>query len=189
MIFCKENYNDIVKYYSNNIIKLEVTGDRLWQITNINSQEVTLLDVDGFSVYIDLSEEYQVNFPLPRRAVYQCGGRAWCVMRRPAKQYNRGIHEQNTLIRQLTVNGWAGASFNLHTLQQFVDKPAYQDPNNLPMEFESWAISPVFSITPSRIYALDKQIGMVDIDNKRLTLTSSLFTPELKQLFPSWSIV
>lgn len=188
MIFCKENYNDIVKYYNNNIIKLEVTGDRLWQITGITSYEVTLQDVDGFIVYIDLSEEYKVNFPLPRRAVYQCGGRAWCVMRKPAKQYNRGIHEQNTLLRQLSSN-WLPASFNLYTLQQFVDKPAYQDPNNLPMEFESWAISPVFSINHSRIYALDKQIGTVDVDKKKLSLTSSLFIPELKQLFPTWSIV
>ena len=55
MIFNKENYNDICKYYTSNIIKLGVTEDRLWQIVDIRPSEVTLVDVDGFTAYLTLS--------------------------------------------------------------------------------------------------------------------------------------
>ena len=191
MIFHRSVYNDIVKYYSGNIIKLtSLTGDRLWRVVDICPDEVVLKDVDGFEIYMDLNDEYQVDFPLPKRAVYQSGHRAWMLQRKPAKQYNRGIHEQNTMVKSLGTSLWTSSPFNINVLQQFVDKPAYQDPDNLDMEYESWAITPVLSVNRAgRVWALDKVIGQVSsFEQKQMNLISSLFKPEITTAFPTWSV-
>lgn len=191
MIFHRSVYNDIVKYYSGNIIKLtSLTGDRLWKVIDICPDEVALKDVDGFEIYMDLNDEYQVDFPLPKRAVYQSGHRAMLLQRKPAKQYNRGIHEQNTMVKSLGTSLWTFSPFNIDVLQQFVDKPAYQDPDNLDMEYDSWAITPVLAVNKvGRVWALDKVIGQVNsFEQKQMTLTSSLFKPEITTAFPTWSV-
>lgn len=190
MIFNKANYNDIVKYYSDNIIKLSVTGDRLWQIISIRKEEVSLIDVDGMEIYIDMSEDYQVDFPLPKRAVYQHGSCAALLQRKPAKQYNRGIHNQNTQIKQLGKSSWGSLPISLNTLQQFVDKPAYQDPDNLDPVYNSWAVSPVFSISGDKsLFALDKKIGCISLENKTVELVFDFFKSEVKEVFPTWTIL
>ena len=189
MIFHTTTYQDIQKYYTNNIIKLKESGDRLWYVKAIYPEEVKLVDVDGMELYIDLSHPYEVEFPLPGRAVYQCGPSAYMVARAPAKQYNRGIHKQNTRMYVLSSTGnWAEIPITLERLQQFVDKPCYQDINNLTPGYSSWALSPVFSVTPTgQVYALMKKIGDLSWEEKKVVVFNA-FKPEIKALFTDWKV-
>lgn len=189
MIFHISNICDIQKYYTDNIIKVKEAGDRLWYVRSIGPEEVKLVDVDGMELYIDLHHPYEVDFPLPGRAVYQCGSSAYMVARAPAKQYNRGIHKQNTRMYILNQIGqWGEVPITLERLQQFVDKPCYQDINNLTPGYSSWALSPVFSVTANgQVYALQKLIGNLSWVDKKVTVFNA-FKPEIKAIFTDWKV-
>lgn len=191
MIFSKHNVDDIKKYYKNTIVKFKETGDRLWQIIEITYSEVTCVDVDGFVIKIDLEEEYEVDYPMPGRTVYQSGASAYMLVRKPAKQYYRGISASNTGLLYLRSDGqWMNTTLTLEALQQFVDKPAYQDINTFNKETHaSIALNKHFSATRAgQILALHKVIGGFDLDTKKYKIPN-LFVSELSPLFEGWERV
>lgn len=193
MIFHRHNYEDIKRYYANTIIKLPaLSGDRLWQIVSISMDEVKMVDVDGMEIYIDLNEEYEVEYPLPGRVVYQTPNqRAGLIHRRPAKQYHRGLHKENTSLSYYTPSGdLSGMAWSLHTLQEFVDKPCYQDPNNIDVnDGDSWALNPYMAVTShGRIMVLTQTVAVVVWGSKKIKMMKPLFKQEVKQAFPFWSI-
>jgi len=191
MIFHRSNYDDIRKYYSNNIIKLpNISGDRLWQITHISPSEVRLVDVDGTEIYIDLEDEYEVDYALPSRAVYQSKDRACMLARRPAKQYSRGLCKENTSLFYYSSGGEVcGYSWNLETLQQFVDKPAYQEVSTINLdEGYSWALNKHMAVSHTGIVlVLSKAVASISWGEKQILSCSSLFKPEVQQAFPGWT--
>lgn len=193
MIFHRSNYDDIRRYYNNTIIKLpEISGDRLWQIISISPDEVKLEDVDGVEVYIDLNEEYEVDYPLPGRTVYQCGNRAMLLARRPAKQYYRGLHKENTSVSSYSCSGnISNFAWDIQTLQQFVDKPAYQDPITInPDEGDSWAINKHMVVCQNGyIMVLSRPIGKINWEDKTILVLSSLFRPEIVSAFPTFKVL
>ena len=193
MIFHKSTYSDIQKYYPDNIVKFKETGDRLWRIVNINHDEIKCIDADGFELYLDLDEPYEVDYPLPGRVVYQNGANACMLARIPAKQYNRGIHNQNTGLFLLRKDGsWTTAGFSIQKLQQFVDKPAYQDVSLINWEegsYSSWALNWYVSISrEGGIFVLNKLIGTFNYNNKKINV-NSLFKNEIEILFPNWTFI
>jgi len=193
MIFHKSTYSDICKYYPDNIVKFKETEDRLWHIVHIGSNEVRCQDADGFEIFLDLEDPYEVDYPLPGRVVYQNGAHACVLFRIPAKQYNRGIHSQNTALLQLKAEGvWSNIGFSIQKLQQFVDKPAYQDVSVIDWEYSeygSWALSRHVSICRAGlVFVLATCIGSFDWKKKTVEV-NSLFKPELLPLFPGWTFV
>jgi len=193
MIFHKSTYSDIQKYYPDNIVKFKETGDRLWRITYIGHEEVRCQDADGFELYLDLNEPYEVDYPLPGRVVYQNGPNAAMLYRIPAKQYNRGIHSANTAMSVLIASGsWANSGFSIQKLQQFVDKPSYQDVSLIDWnndDYRSWALSRHVSISRGgNVFILASNIGGFSWAEKLLSV-NSLFKSELSPLFPGWKFV
>lgn len=192
MIFHRDNYEDIRKYYSHTIIKLpELSGDRLWQIVSITPDEIKLHDVDGMEIYMDLNDPYTVEYPLPARTVYQYGHRAALLVRKPAKQYYRGLSKDNTSLSVYRSDGsLSSLPWGLETLQQFVDKPAYQDIYTINLEEqESWALSKHIALTRSgHIMVLNKCVGVLSFSDKTITLTRSLFKQEVQQVFPGYTL-
>jgi hypothetical protein len=192
MIVHSGNYSDIQKYYLGTVVKLSITGDRLQKICEVHEDEITLVDVDGMEITIDLSEPYEIDYPLPTRAVYQMGKSAVMLARRPAQQYYRGIHEKNTSLQYLNSTGeWRPMAVTLENLQQFVDKPCY---HNIEFGFDwepyqSYALDNVFSVSKSlNIFALASPIAQMN-PNTKSVLCTPLFRTELQQLFPKdWTI-
>jgi len=191
VIFHRSVYEDIRKYYSNTIIKLpNLSGDRLWQIVSINPDEIKLIDVDGMEIYIDLNEEYEVEYPLPGRVVYQMPGIAGIVLRRPAKQYYRGLHKENTSLSYYRSEGDLGSlPWNIQTLQEFVDKPCYQDPNTITdTDGSSWALNPYMAVcSGGLVMVLTTKVAKVSWEDKKIWLLKPLFKPEVQKAFPGWS--
>lgn len=190
MIFSAANTTDIERYYYNTLIKLPQTGQRLWRVTAVQRHQVQLVDLDGFELYIPLDQEYEVSYVLPGRAVFQRGSGACMVFRKPAKQYQRGCSPNNTAMSMLTGTGWKDCAWGTGEMQQFVDKPCYQDPNNLDPACTSWAITPLISVRREdwQVYILKKPVAKLDVSNKRLYVQRPIFTPELMAAFPGWSI-
>lgn len=191
MIFSKENRDDIIKYYNKAIVKFPETGDRLWCVSDIGYDEITCVDVDGFEIIVDLDAEYEVDYPLPGRVVYQMGKNATMLVRKPAKQYIRGISNSNTMLLFLTSLGdWKQTDVSLKNLQQFVDKPAYQDINTVNWdELQSAALNRHFSVSKfQNIYALTKKIGEFSPQDKKYYV-HPMFEQEIGELFKGWTKV
>ena len=193
MIFHRDNYEDIRKYYNHTIIKLpELSDDRLWQILSITPDEVKLQDVDGMEIYMDLNDPYTVEYPLPSRTVYQHQDRAALLTRKPAKQYYRGLHKDNTQLAfyrndgVLSLIGW-----DIGVLQQFVDKPAYQDIYTINLEEGySWALSRHMAVARTgNIMVLNKCVGIANFTEKTVLMQNQLFKPEVKEVFPGYTLV
>ena len=193
MIFHRDNYEDIRKYYNHTIIKLpELSGDRLWQILSITPDEIKLQDVDGMEIYMDLNDPYTVEYPLPSRTVYQYQDRAALLTRKPAKQYYRGLHKDNTALSFYRQDGSLSSMvWDISTLQQFVDKPAYQDVHTINLEEGySWALSRHMAVARSgNVMVLNQCVGIVNFADKTVLLQRPLFTQEVKQVFPGYTIV
>ena len=194
MIFHRSHYDDICRYYKNTIIKLpQLSGDRLWQIVSITMDEIKLVDVDGMEIYIDLDEEYEVEYPLPGRVVYQMnGGYAGLLARKPAKQYFRGLHKDNTTLSVFSETGEiVPGSWNIIRLQEFVDKPCYQDVNTINLsEGYSWALNPHMVVARNgMVRILSAKIAVVNFEEKTIHCYKPLFKPELVAAFPGWSFV
>lgn len=193
MIFHRSVYDDIKRYYSGTIIKLpQLSDDRLWQIMSISMDEIKLVDVDGMEIYIDLNEEYEVEYPLPGRVVYQMAGQAGLIFRKPAKQYYRGLHKDNTSLSYYTVEGHlSNCLWSIKTLQNFVDKPCYQDPETINLDDgDSWALNKYMAVTRSgAVMVLTQKVAQVNWGEKTIKVEKPLFIPEIKQAFPLWVIL
>ena len=195
MIFHRNNYDDICRYYKNTIIKLpELSGDRLWQIVSINPDEVRLVDVDGMEIYMDLDHEYNVEYPLPGRAVYQqTSGHAGMLFRKPAKQYYRGISKENTGLSRYSASGdLVGVSWSIQTLQEFVDKPCYQTVESIDLNespYDSWAINKYMAVCRyGPVMIQNRKIASALWDSKTVHLSYPMFKEEIKAAFPGWKV-
>jgi len=192
-IFSSENWKDIENYYFKTVVKFTETGDRLWRINSVSPHDVICVDVDGLELSIDLDYPYTVEYVVPGRVVYQQGNTAMLLSRRPQKMYKRGISEENTQLMYLpNTGGWKSAQLTLGNLQQFVDKPAYQDVSTIDWEsgYLSWALDKHFAVCQDgTLMCLFKSIGVVDYKTKTVKLKFKLFKQEVASLFNNWTIV
>lgn len=188
MIFHSKNWQDIRRYFAHTYVKFKETGDRIWFIKSVTSEEVRAVDVDGFEVCIDLSEEYEIDYALPTRAVYQNGPDAHLLIRFPYKQYFRGIHELNTKVFKLNQNGaWKAVPLCFENIQQYVEKPSYQKDSYKINKYNSWALNPDISLSSQgHIFCGVVQIGYLPMSGSALKKGKAclLFKEELKDLFP-----
>jgi len=188
MIFSTKNWKDIQRYYEGTFVKFKETGERLWWIKKVLPDEVKAQDVDGFEVSIDLSEDYEITYALPSRAVYQDNVHASILIRIPAKQYYRGINSSNTkLMRMSALGSWHVNNLSFEKLQQFVDKPSYQCyPFNT--TYESWALTPDISLCKiGTLYCGVMPIGSLDLVNNKGQV-KQLFKEDVLPLFPGVQI-
>ena len=185
MIFSQQNVPDIKKYYDGTYIKIPHTGDTVWYIKQIRSDEIEVEDVNGITCYLDLTEPFEVDYPLPHRTVYQHHSGAACLVRIPAKQYYRGISTKNTAIYICNSAGaWKAISLRFDTIQGFVDKPAYQDPYLLETSLEkSVALNRFLSLDQKgNLFILMTPIGKYDFKSGEITC-EKLFAPEVSKVF------
>lgn len=192
MIFHKSVIDDIKKYYLGTIVKFPNTGDRLQQIVDVYKGELRCVDADGFELFLDLDEAYEVEYAMPSRTVYQMGKRAAMLYRKPAKQYYRGIHTENTVVVTLTSTGnWSTHNIFINLLQEFVDKPCYQDINLIdPRSFDSIALNKYVAVTThGKVYIHTSHVGSVSFQEKTVTVFNSLFKPELTEAFSPWKVL
>ena len=82
-------------------------------------------------------------------------------------------------------------SWDIGVLQQFVDKPAYQDVHTIKLEEGySWALSRHMAVARTgNIMVLNKCVGTANFTEKTVLMQNQLFKPEVKEVFPGYNIV
>jgi len=183
------NRNDIIKYYLNTLIKCKETGDVVYFVNAVNKFDIELLDVNDEKVYIDLrDEEYELEYVIPPRCVFQLGDTAHALIRVPAQQYSRGCCSKNTALYKWSASGvWKAEEISIRTLQGYCNKPEYVLPS-VPFVQTSRAISKHFSVHKNgTICAYLTTIGK-ELREGYTIKCNKLFEPELQALYPGWNI-
>lgn len=122
------NASDIQKYYEGSYVKLREFGDRVFLIHKVNKDGVYFQDSSAEEGVIHLhdSSPYNLDMVLPNKALYQLGNFCYSLARIPARQYSRGITQQNCQVRKLTSDGWGNVPISFPVLQGYMSKPTYR---------------------------------------------------------------
>lgn len=129
MKFSSDNHADISKYYNNCFIKIKESGDLLFFIQHVGKTEVRGVCETGaeFVIHLDNDNPYEIDYVLPHKSFFQYGKDAVQLYRTPAKQYYRGLNQQNTNVVKLSNNGasFEGMKLNFDVLKAFVSKQPF----------------------------------------------------------------
>lgn len=187
----RNNYEDAQKYYRNTYVKLKETGDEVLLVKNASSEEMLFTTTEGEVVGIDFREgqEYEIEYIIPGRCVFQWGDRAYALWRIPARQYYRGMHPENTRFMCFDATGRScKVSLDGKVLASFVNKPVYYNIDNAVKQLHkgdlsSCALSPDFFISRNGLIktAVGTTVAAVSFETGTIKHIK-LFETELKQL-------
>lgn len=124
------NWKDIDRYYRNTFVKFNEHGDRLFYISKVTPEAISGQCEDNSEFVLDLHPDhpYNLGFILPRKAVFQFKNAACLLQRIPARQYRRGICEDNVSIKVIGKES-EGLTVGFKTLAAFCNKAAYPTPH------------------------------------------------------------
>lgn len=186
-----ENWEDCKKYYSGCYVKFREEGDRLFYIEAVDPDKITARATNGEYVGVDLTIGYTIDYPLPKKTIYQYGKVVVMLNRIPARMWKKGLNKQNTVFHILDATGkWNSAAFDPTLIEAFISKPSYyavdialNDFKN-GMELEAAALTPRISITRQGRISIDQTIvARYDFENDVISC-KVLFVPEIEALFP-----
>lgn len=193
MQFIASNYEDIARYYRNTYVKFRETGDTLYYIRSVTSYSVRGTDENGteFELFLNDDVPYELDYVLPRKSLFQYKGNACLLQRIPAKQYQRGVSENNVRIQQIQKRGTIqNLDVNFESLKAFVQKPAFVglDAAMANKEgFGSIVLSPRFALVPNIKTIFADAVPVAQIVGKYIRVAQKIFVPELTKLAASSS--
>lgn len=184
MDFMYSNRSDIDKYFNHTYVKFREFGDRLFLITGVSKTCVYGIDENDNEFELFLADEfpYKVDYILPHRALFQFKDRAIMLQRIPARQYKRGLCNENTQF--IDVSTGTSLDFGFPLLKAFVTKQNYfAFDEALKAKKGACALSSRFSYTPKNgILRLDT-IPIGEYSNASKTLyVRRLFIDDLRDL-------
>jgi hypothetical protein len=124
MEFSSSNSGDISRYYKGCFVKFKERGEVLHRIENITSQFVEGINEEGKTFRVELRNEdpYIMSFVLPQKSIFKYRASLYLLEKIPAKQFKRGISDENTKITNLLSGEKAHLSFGIlkaYTNKQF----------------------------------------------------------------------
>ena len=189
MLFTPDNTDDIVRYYKNTFVKFKETGDKLFYISSVGADSIkgSTSDATPFELCLSHDAPYEVDYILPHKSYFQYGVVACLLQRVPAKQYQRGISNNNVSILMLTATGTlSGQDMSFAILEAFVGKQSFMSLSEAigVADKVSVVLSPRFAYVPSsrRIYADTLCVAQLQPKRSLLNCFHKLFKPELEQL-------
>lgn len=125
MLFTSSSAGDIEKYFRNTYTKFKDFGDKLFYIQKVNGEKVSGLDEDQEEFDLLLADDYpyEVDYVLPNRAVFQYKSSCFLLQRIPARQYKRGLCNDNVQIVETSSGEKRPLDFDV--LKAFVTKQKY----------------------------------------------------------------
>lgn len=189
MIFNEQSRKDIERYYTGTYVKFKETGDRIFKIVSCRSEGVKAMDSAGFEVWIDLSEDYHVDYIIPGRKIFQMGECAAMLYRKPARQYFRGMHPENTGFVILSPNGeWKECPVDFGHIESFINKGEYLKPDFQRQHLTSYAVDDQIAIAQNGAIVFGyNPIGYFKPTDK-VVMHESMFGREIKDIFKSLAV-
>ena len=121
-----ENWRDIQKYYEHTFVKFREYGDKLFFIQRVTNKAVEGTHDGGkedFILSLNSAVPYELDFILPHKSMFQFKNKALMLYRVPARQYYRGLCEENTKIISPATGEPANLSWAV--LSAYVEKQSF----------------------------------------------------------------
>jgi hypothetical protein len=199
MIFTADNIDDIRRYYLQSYVKLRDFGETLCFLEDIVNKVVddmsvrcvtgTLSNGDLFSLPLWADQPYEVEYVLPKKSLFVYEKQLHHLRRLPARQYHRGICQENTAIVSFSRGRWQGVELTATLLQAYVDKPDIVLPTQASASKSSGPImlSRRFALDPvnERVFCDTVVVGVFDNGGVRV---KNLFYPEMSLLLQNTDI-
>jgi len=189
MQFCKENWEDIRKYYEKSYMKFPCLGDEAVYVDKVSAAGLSGkrrgTEFDGWEFTFDKGPR-EVDFILPRKSFFEHNGCAHFLARIPARQYKRGITHENTSVWFLGGAGFSRIDLDLDVVNSYTQKPAF-------MGFRdtlgtSYPVSSRMAVDPSgRIFVDKTRIGWIEPKEKQIMINRSLFIPEVEKVVEGYN--
>jgi hypothetical protein len=195
MLFVPSTVEDIQKYYRHSYLKFKETGDMLFHLEHVDRTMIagTIEDGRDFKLYLAEEEPYEVDYILPHKSFFQNGEHAMMLERIPAKQYHRGITDENTKVCYRK-NGPGDeikqVPLNFGVLKAFVQKQKFRPLSEAIKDpaFSS-ALSPrmMYARGPRQIYVDFLPVAKItDFKTKTISMLAPIFKQELVDLLTSY---
>ena len=125
MIAIRSNWKDIQRGFEKTFIKIKGFGDKLFFVDHVTASVITGHDSEstGFELWLDDSYPFDIDYLLPHHAVFQYKNEAVQLRRVPSRQYHKGLHHENTVLRSITTGNRYDLSFAI--LEAYVGKQQY----------------------------------------------------------------
>lgn len=187
----QSNVDDVKKYYHQTWVKFpKLSGDTLWWIERVSHEFLEVLSDKGEEALIDLKRGQEMDYVIPKKAVYQFGGKAAYLSRIPARQWKKGMCDKNTKFQVLGSAKWDNAHFDIGIIAGFVNKPSYLDFYSVLKQWQvqdyttvSVALTPRISCNfTGSVFIDDTLVGKYDLAKDILT-TREIYKENLQPLF------
>lgn len=190
MIFNRQNTKDIDRYYSGCYVKFKETGDRMFRILDVTHDYVRAQDSTGFDVWIDLNEDYNVQYVIPGRKIFQMKEYAAMLYRKPNRQFFRGMHQDNTGFAILNAAGeFKECPLDFAVVESFVNKGNYVPIHEILQNAHctSWAVNDQIAIAREGVLKFgNAAIGKVSIKHKEIWV-QKVFKLDMIDMFPEFT--
>lgn len=194
MKFCRQTSSDIKKYFQGSYIKFPEAGEVLHYIDRVDTDSIRgkLWAPDEKGVYSSEPFVYwlnnedgstpEVEYILPRKSYFNYDGRAFLLLRVPARQYHRGLTGENTSVVAVGADGnFTPYSLNFEVLTAYVGKQSFL--HFAQRSVSSYAVSRRIAVSASGQVFIDKvKVGTINYDDRTITVVSDLFIPELQRV-------
>lgn len=200
MKFCTDNVKDIDKYFRGTYVKfMGMSGvfsdgtecapaeELVHSIDTIQSNVIKGKRLENgetvpyqFLLYAEaVAPAPEVEFILPKKSYFNTDEGACLLSRIPARQYRRGICNDNTSIALLKGNTHTERGVDLALLDKYVRKP---QPYTFQVRDVSYAVSRRIAVaTTGAVFVDSTQVGTINYEHKRLHVLP-LFMPEFLQV-------
>jgi hypothetical protein len=192
MKFSSDNHADISKYFNNCFIKIKESGDLLFFVQHVSRTEVRGVCETGaeFAIYLDNENPYEIDYVLPHKSYFQFGKDACQLYRTPAKQYYRGLNQQNTNVAKLNKEGTGqeGMKLSFDILKAFVSKQPFFSLSEATGKGKgiegtnhSYVLTPrlAYHRLSKGLYVDGIRIASVDVPSKTIQFKHPIFKPEV----------
>jgi hypothetical protein len=188
MQFTPSNREDISKYYRNSFLKFKETGDMLFYLSSVDTHAAmgTIEDGRDFKVWLADEEPYEVDYILPHKSFFQFGEHACMLQRIPAKQYHRGITQENTKItyREAESGMVGNIALGFEVLKAFVKKQHFLTLQEaIQSKEQSSVLGPRFMYQNKFIF-IDFQ-SVAKIAGTKIYMTKPVFEEEIREFLKS----
>lgn len=202
----KENVDDAHRYYNNTYVKdPELLGNNDYHkaIIPFNNglafKNIVTGETKHFKLYsyptdkslVDKAEYKPVilNYVMPLQTMWQSPVGAYLLIRKPAKQYMRGISSSNSIMAVLKSNKLFNWTEKISSYEEFLasfsNKSSFANLDSVMdrrFELESYCLDPFFAINQSGdLYYFDNLVGKINFSNETCSV-HNLFRPAVNRM-------
>jgi hypothetical protein len=184
----RSNHTDVYRYYHQTVIRDDKVPDQFVKV-HVETSRVAFYNANGDRVVQQQLSDNPMSGPavvldyvMPGKSIYTVDNGVYVLIRKPAKQYYRGIHELNSELWYNKGTGWFEKPVTHPHLQALLSdyrgttlSKIAETLKNKDNKFGAAALSPTISVDKAgQLFCYTTPVGLVSF-NKRTINVNPLF--------------